>query len=126
MGLDVTHDCWHGSYSAFHRFRAELWDLAHPNRKGEWDKVTEGEEFLEFSRHKPAAEPLDYLLYHSDCDGDLKRYMLVPLAERLDTVAPFLSTEGAGHLARGARERALRFAAGCRAAHAAKETVKFW
>lgn len=21
MGLDTTHDCWHGAYSAFHRFR---------------------------------------------------------------------------------------------------------
>jgi len=24
MGLDTSHDCWHGAYSAFHRWRKEI------------------------------------------------------------------------------------------------------
>ncbi len=24
MGLDTSHDCWHGAYSAFHRWRCEI------------------------------------------------------------------------------------------------------
>jgi hypothetical protein len=24
MGLDTSHDCWHGAYSAFMRWRSEL------------------------------------------------------------------------------------------------------
>ena len=127
MGLDVTHDCWHGAYSAFNRFRADLWDLAHPNRKGQWETVVSTGEVAEFSRYKPAAEPLDYLLYHEDCEGDLKRYMLIPLAERLEAVAPFLPDEGGGHLRNGgSRARALQFAKGLREAHAAKQIVEFW
>ncbi len=28
MGLDTTHDCWHGPYSRFHRWRQELAKVA--------------------------------------------------------------------------------------------------
>jgi len=28
MGLDTTHGCWHGAYSAFHRWRAGLANAA--------------------------------------------------------------------------------------------------
>lgn len=28
MGLDMTHDCWHGPFSAFHRWRREVARLA--------------------------------------------------------------------------------------------------
>lgn len=28
MGLDTTHDCWHGAYTAFHRWRCKLAEVA--------------------------------------------------------------------------------------------------
>lgn len=28
MGLDTSHDCWHGAYSAFHRWRQKLAEVA--------------------------------------------------------------------------------------------------
>jgi hypothetical protein len=28
MGLDTTHGCWHGAYSAFHRWRSQLAEIA--------------------------------------------------------------------------------------------------
>jgi hypothetical protein len=28
MGLDTTHDCWHGAYSAFMRWRRKLAEVA--------------------------------------------------------------------------------------------------
>jgi hypothetical protein len=28
MGLDVSHGCWHGAYSAFHRWRVKLAEVA--------------------------------------------------------------------------------------------------
>lgn len=28
MGLDTTHGCWHGAYSAFHRWRSKIAEVA--------------------------------------------------------------------------------------------------
>lgn len=66
MGLDTTHDCWHGPYSAFNRFRYSLGhqigiDLDDYNGYG-------GKRNLNLSDIK---HPLMPLFNHSDCDGEL-------------------------------------------------------
>lgn len=153
MGLDTTHDCWHGPYSAFQRWREAVqvaagWHLevvndsppyrwprevnatalTEANFEGEWETVPE--------------DPLIVLVAHSDWSGVIPRDALIPLAERLDGVAERMgATDGQkpeswlaefGHGARppradydGTRAATLRFAAGLRAAAAADEVVEF-
>ncbi len=141
MGLDTSHDCWHGAYSAFGRWRQEVakaagylvapvtWpDVGYPtdtvmlewhryelkNYAGEWDEVP--------------SDPLILLLVHSDCDGEIKPEHAGILADRLEEVLPKLSDElGGGHIAArgGLRGATERFIAGLRAAAAANEPVDF-
>lgn len=125
MGLDVTYGCFNGAYSSFDRFRDALWRAAYPANPDGWANM-EGGTFKAFSEENPSHEPLDYLFYHSDCDGYLDTWKLMPLAERLEEVAPLLDVGGSGHLARlGVRGTALQFAEGLRDAHADGEKVEF-
>jgi hypothetical protein len=71
-----------------------------------------------------ANEPLTTLLHHSDCDGDLPVETLIPIAERLEEIAPAIRTMGRSESERFA-EAALQFAKGCRAAAAAGEPIEF-
>lgn len=112
MGLDTTHDCWHGAYSRFSRFRDAIADAANIRQ------VKPSPYHVEY----PDIEddnPLAPFLAHSDCDGDIAVEYLVPLADALDAIAPKL--EGVEDFA----ERARQFAAGCRNAAAAGEAVGF-
>lgn len=83
MGLHVSHDCWTGSYSSFHTFRRALGEVA-------------GYGHLDVSRHDvrwdeiPETDPLRSLLAHSDCDDELAVEVLLPLAERLESLVPAL------------------------------------
>jgi hypothetical protein len=151
MGLDTTHDCWHGPYSSFDRLRIALqraagWSLEEDSRgylrstvinwatitdaniMGEWDAIPE--------------DPLVVLIAHSDCDGQIPVAALLPLAERLEGLAATM-TPGQGQKPEhwlnelgyperparatydGEREATLRFAAGLRRAAALGETVEF-
>ncbi len=66
MGLDTTHNCWHGAYSSFNRFRYSLAkqigiDLDEYAGYGSKDSKD-----LETIEHD-----IMPLLNHSDCDGEL-------------------------------------------------------
>lgn len=113
MGLDVSHDCWGGAYSSFHRFRAgiaravgipDLMGMQGFGGEGSWDEL--------------AGDPLVLLLTHSDCEGVIECRDCLPLARRLEEVA-----EKVGGV--DLKRAILRFAAGLRAAAAAKEDVVF-
>lgn len=135
MGLDTTYGCWHGPYSAFNRWRTEvaraagmpivrrddedrreypaLWgepewaggEHAVAVAQGEWDELPE--------------DPLLVLLLHSDCDGIIPVEALLPLAERLEEIAPQMNEDYD-------RDATARFAQGLRAAAAAGKPVEFW
>ena len=140
MGLDTSHDCWHGAYSAFHRFRQNL-------------AAAIGIDLLKMASFVPDGiawpskkdEPLVSLLNHSDCDGSIPVKELIPLANRLDEVANIieqgpppndcsgfsmtatsLEVTG-GHLMRngGTAESARIFAKGCRLAASQRQVVRF-
>jgi hypothetical protein len=140
MGLDVSHDCWHGAYSAFSRWRDQLarsagymvakvdtgpdvWggprdmvliDWGHiedKNYMGEWDATP--------------ADPLIILFAHSDCEGVIHPEQATPLADRLTELMPLLPEgEAPGHV-RHWRNTTQQFIDGLRAAAAAGEDVKF-
>jgi hypothetical protein len=129
MGLDTSHDCWHGPYGGFARWRNTLalaagyklatddegrtmadlpWDMFEDkNYQGEWDTV-------------PGDDPLLYLLAHSDCDGVIHPEHGAHLAARLEQLLPRL---GGGP--EWVAPRTRQFIDGLRAAARAGEDVDF-
>lgn len=133
MGLDTSHDCWHGSYGSFSRWRNALavaagykvnghlgyvlpWDMfEEKNYQGEWDSP-------------PGDDPLLYLLVHSDCDGVIHPEQGVHIAARLEQLLPALDqADKASDPLRGGwlGQRTREFIKGLREAHAAGEDVDF-
>jgi hypothetical protein len=134
MGLDTSHNAWHGAYSAFSRWRNNLavaagyslvretepfprddvaidWErFSAKNFAGEWDHVED--------------DALIYLIAHSDCDGVLHPAQAGPLADRLEGLLPKLDNEVQGHI-HGMRHDTEQFIRGLRAAVAADEDVDF-
>lgn len=104
MGLDTTHDCWHGPYSAFKRFREEVAAAAkehygyepdydaHPFRAfmGWWDFPHEYEREADW--HEPS-DILDVFFVHSDCDGWIFPCHAGVLADKLDVLVGYLDDE---------------------------------
>ena len=126
MGLDTTHNCWHGGYIGFNMFRENLAKAIGVNLHIMEGYVVDG---LPWPSRDD--EPLVSLLYHSDCQGDIPVEELIPLANRLDEVATLIEAgpvpaEG-GHLARngGTVAAARTFAEGCRLAAGHGEPVEF-
>lgn len=127
MGLDTSHECWHGSYGSFRVWRNALavaagipldnaeysyelpWnEFTLENFQGEWDRV-------------PGDDPLLYLLVHSDCDGVIHPEQGRHIARRLRELAPKL----VDHPLWSMRDLAIRFAEGLEQAAEAGEDVDF-
>ena len=146
MGLDVSHDCWHGAYSAFMRWRTKLAEVAGLPplnlMEGFYTEAEPGSFVACFSQRdresgdfmypglpirwdclKP--DPLHALLHHSDCDGEIAAEVCLVIAERLMQLLPLLPDEEApGHIGNW-RAKTQAFIDGLRAAHAAGEPVNF-
>ena len=154
MGLDTTHGCWSGPYSAFGRFREHLQDAAgwpmsevkdeygiswRETTRIDWSQITE--ENISGIWDTMPEDPLVVLIAHSDCDGIIPADACGPLADRIEELIPKLgATEKVDPewLARagmseappravydGEQEAAKRFVAGLRLAAAAGEAVEF-
>ena len=142
MGLDTSHDCWHGAYSAFLRWRHTLaeaagykireptpeerdqgiyspsvdihWEVFEDkNYQGEWDSP-------------PGDDPLLFLIVHSDCDGVIHPQQGIHIARRLEQLLPLLDdAEAIGHIRPHMRAKTQQFIDGLKAAAAAGEDVEF-
>lgn len=130
MGLDVSHDCWHGAYSAFHRFRIEVLATV----TGERVDYSDYDRYTQLVEEFPMREPLREFLLHSDCEGTIERASQIPMADALDVVADAMESEltatedeDVGHIARagGFTATVREFAAGLRLAYENNETVGF-
>jgi hypothetical protein len=95
MGLDTTHNCWHGSYSGFQEFRIELGLAAGFDIKNyDWDSITDQQLRGHWGDHKPEIkdgiydpprhDPILYLLIHQDCEGEIEWRNLAGLKESLE------------------------------------------
>lgn len=120
MGLDTTHDCWHGPYSSFMRWRTEV-------AKAVGIDLRAMEGFGGRTKWK-ALKPdtLHVLLNHSDCDGKIKAADCRPLAFRLAKVLPLLpaiddTVYGKYYL----RDKTRQFIKGLRLAARYREDVEF-
>lgn len=118
MGLDVSHDCWSGSYNTFHEFRKELFNLvqaeysdALSNSDYAQDLQLNAPDFLDFLNFVVDCNCLDFywnitmefdnsiehdavfiLLNHSDCDGIICLADAVILLPRLEQLQSFFNS----------------------------------
>lgn len=149
MGLDCSHNAWHGAYSAFMRWRQKLAEVAGlpPLELMEGFYAPLDVQMLPTLYHGPGTReknyladmdarlpikwdclkpsPLHELLYHSDCEGEIAADRCGPIADALEALIPLLPDEEAGgHIGRW-REKTTQFVAGLRAAAAAGEPLDF-
>lgn len=122
MGLDTTHGCWHGAYSAFMRWRDKLAEVSGiPLRKMQ-GFCDADEDAVPWSALKP--DPLHVLLDHSDCDGEIAAKDCGPLADRLEELLPLLDGDGGGHIG-SYKEKTQQFIDGLHLAASLGEPVEF-
>ena len=142
MGLDTTHGCWNGAYSAFNRFRAKLWLLAGMpplelmNGMLTRKSIEEGnymvrdlpqwvQDGLPISFECLKEDAIMILICRNDCEGEIEWEDCKPLADRMEELVPLLPTEpDAGHIG-GWREKTQTFIDGLRLAYEKKENVEF-
>ncbi len=127
MGLDTTHDCFHGAYSAFHRLRLEVLKYAVAPR----EVVSTETSFYEVPADLPL--PLQDFLLHSDCDGTIEVKDQIAMAECLEVIADKMEAAadpddtGWGHIKAygGFLAGVRKFARGLRRANELGEPVGF-
>jgi hypothetical protein len=141
MGLNVSHNCWDGAYSRFHRFRKALARAAGiPNldlMEGFYHYVEDLYHFKQWNESEDLSQqkiaelfsdfpikwtmlnhdPLHEFLYHSDCDGHIDWWDALKIAKRLREVCRKLEVEF--------RPAARKFAKGLELAHSKREKVRF-
>ena len=151
MGLNTTHGCWDGAYSAFHRWRVKLaevegiplelmegfgWPLYQTPSEVKHNldntinspviriiEIIESVAPIKWDLLKP--DPLHFLLHHSDCDGEIPVELLEPIAQRLEEVLPKLPNEDAGGHIGNWHEKTQKFIDGLRLAASLNEPVIF-
>jgi hypothetical protein len=118
MGLDTTHDCWHGPYSAFMRWRCQLNHRIRHNGTHREDLEQAWDEGF----YADQTVPINVLMGHSDCDGIIAAAACGPLADALQ-----LMVDGVAGRADydSWTPAARRFIAGLRLAAARNEDVEF-
>lgn len=124
MGLDTTHDCWHGAYSAFHRWRTKLAEVAGLPPLDKMDGFERDDISITWSSLK--YDVLHILLNHSDCDGSIPHKYCRPLAERLKELLPALDElpPDTGHIGVW-RDKTQQFIDGLLLADGLGEDVEF-
>lgn len=151
MGLDCSHDAFHGAYSAFNRLRQFVcaatgpdgsfpphWQYTEggqlkegPDGRALYREGLDADMFYIGDEYDRSTHPgLWEFLTHSDCDGEIAPDMCVKVADDLEALLPKMEAlrwESHGHIAArgGFLEVVRKFIAGCRAAAAANEPLDF-
>ncbi len=148
MGLDCSHDAFHGAYSAFNRLRRIVAYAAGGSFPPHWEYEPNGEvkEHAGMTVVKNNLDPSSFylpegythkshpglykFLAHSDCDGKISPTMCTKVANDLESLLPkveALHWKAGGHLAitGGYVEVLQRFILGCRKAAAQKQSLLF-
>lgn len=151
MGLDTSHDAFHGGYGSYLILRQSLmaaagyrqtkeypptyeWDgdpdFDLPGNKTLWDRAAMGEVDLD----EWPFDPVLYLWAHQDCDGVIPPAMAGRIAERIEELLPKLNDATLtfapawgveSPTGRSTTSMAIQFAKGLRTASDAGEEVVF-
>ena len=127
MGLDTTHDCWHGAYSSFSNWRRKLAKVAglppldlmegFYNSKSTLSTTDEwGDLPIKWASLK--FDVLLFLLNHSDSEGHLQFAICGPLADRLEQLKPLVPDDAW-------QKKTQAFIDGLRLAASKNENVEF-
>lgn len=136
MGLDCSHDAYHGAYSSFNRWRTRVGIVAGYDpelgyedgtdktglKRLDWDAFPE--DVVMGVWDQDPEDVLLVLLCHSDCDGVIPARFCDPLAKRLEELLPLLDGDGGGHVGLY-RSKTQEFIDGLRSAAASTEDVEF-
>ena len=117
MGLDTSHNAWHGPYSSFNRFRywlAARIDINLDDYKGYEEK---GSKYLTTINH-----PLVYLFNHSDCDGKIHPKKCKQIADGIDSVLKTITRAPENEYF---YNHAIQFRDGCLSAFENNEHIDF-
>ncbi len=148
MGLDCSHDAFHGAYSAFNRLRQEVCRAAGGSFPPHWKRnpdgtrvekdgnpvrdpsLDDGSWYIGDEYTSESSPGLFEFLNHSDCDGEISPEMCKLVADELEDIMPKFKESlppSGGHIAlQGGYVNVLRkFIEGCRAAYAAGEPLIF-
>lgn len=127
MGLDTSHNAWHGSYSSFGRFRDELAKRIGINLDeyaGYNSGWKEGDPLGKDL--KSIDHPLRDLFDHSDCDGELTPAQCFTIAEGLKMVMDEIKIdEMKDFLVQDFFENCNQFRDGCLLAYSKNESIDF-
>ena len=118
MGLDTSHDCWHGPYSFFMEWRIQLHGLITGEEATEWNLQGAWSRGV----YADQSVPINVLMNHSDCDGQIASEVCGPLADALEALAAKMPPSVAMF---DLRDNTERFVRGLRRAAAAGEPVVF-
>lgn len=153
MGLDTSHDCWHGSYGRFHEWRKSIAHAAGLpplelmdgffSPQGYFPTFYVGpveadslvmkaiksiEERLPIKWECLKEDALHILLRHSDCDGEIDWQDCEQIADRLNRVRQTLIYAGSDsepQLIIQDQSRTIQFIMGLRLAYSRQENVIF-
>lgn len=117
MGLDTSHDCWHGSYSSFNRFRESLAEQI-------GTKLNEYEGFGGQKKFDTLKHDIRPLLDHSDCDGTLSVQEAKQVANGLTSILENFN-ENLNYDIYSFKQRIIRFRDGCLDAVRLNEPIDF-
>lgn len=126
MGLDTSHNCWHGPYSSFNEFRHALAKCI----------GIDLEEYIGYGNLSATKDLASIehgimpLLNHSDCDGDLTPDEAKMIADGLQDILDRIGEESSYVIEREYGvwrfiERIEQFRDGCLLAWENKETIDF-
>jgi hypothetical protein len=121
MGLDTTHDCWSGPYSSFMRWRCRIHQVLRNYVSG--DVREDYMRAVEDGCYADQSDPINFLMMHSDCDGEIPADMCGPMADALEERVLKQLPERA--LYDDIRPATERFIAGLRDAASRGEAVLF-
>lgn len=117
MGLDTSHNCWHGSYTAFGLWRSEIARVIGISLDS-MEGFSESPSAIPWENLVP--NPIHELLNHSDCEGEIPWESCGRIADSLEAIIPLLPEQDPSY-----REKTQQFINGLRAAFLAQENVEF-
>ena len=121
MGLDTTHDCFHGPYSDFMRWRIQLHHVI-TGEAATRDALTGAWYSGLYEDH---SMPINVLMDHSDCDGLITAEQCLPLGLALLELIPRLPADDALEYELSTQGVAFKFAQGLFNAASKGESVEF-